>query len=290
MYGMQKALVEGMLELLPEQGIYPTLSEDIALVRSDLPTERTAILYEPVFYIVIQGKKVSYLGEEAYHYDPLNFLALSVPLPMEGQVIEASEDSPYLAIKIKVSLPMLRDLISELPDFQIPTETGRGVRVCPMSGELTGVVVRLLESLSDDKKAVVLVPMIIKEALFHVLLGPQGAQLSAFATHGRHHQRVAKVIRFIQSHFNEPLDVESLARLANMSSSSLHQHFKAVTNSSPLQYVKAVRLHHAHNLVTLEDMTVSEAAYTVGYQSLSQFSREYKRMFGKIPSHSRLAG
>lgn len=155
-----------------------------------------------------------------------------------------------------------------------------------MSPDLTQVVARMLKSLRRKELAHVLIPMLIKEAMLYALVGPQGCQLSAFASADRHHQRIANVIRYIHLHYKEPLEINDLASQANMSVSSLHHHFKAVTNSSPLQYIKAMRLHQAHQLVTLEAQSVSEAAFKVGYQSLSQFSREYKRLFGQAPSQA----
>ncbi len=279
------SLVSQMLALLPDAGQYPTGADGITLIRSDQPTARTAILYEPVFYIVIQGRKVSYLGSEVYPYDRMNFLALSVPLPMEGHVIEATPEQPYLALKIALNTALVRELLLELPDYQ-HQPASRGVCICTMSEELVEVIGRLLNTLTDTNKTAVLAPLAVKEALFHVLQGPQGAQLCAFATQGRHNQRVAQVIRHIRHHYSAPIELATLAEMANMSPSSLHQHFKAVTNTSPLQYLKAVRLHQAHQLVTLDQRSISEAAYQVGYQSLSQFSREYKRLFGQPPSQA----
>ncbi|MBQ1783555.1 MAG: AraC family transcriptional regulator [Gammaproteobacteria bacterium] len=281
-----KALVAQMLQLVPEQGIHPSAAPGVALVRSNGITALQPIVYQPVFYLVVQGQKRSYLGAEVYQYDPLHFLALSVPLPMAGHVTRASSDEPYLALKIAIEPKMVLDAMDEqmlLPPLASP----RGVCVCPLTAEMNEVVGRLLAALADEAKARVLVPLMVRELLFHALRGPQGAQLAAFVTQGRHHQRIARVIEHIQDHFNQPLAIDSLAGVASMSPSSLHHHFKAVTNASPLQYIKTLRLHQARELVTLAGTSVSEAAFQVGYQSLSQFSREYKRLFGQPPSESR---
>ena len=282
----QQSLVQQMLPLVPEQGIFPSLASGITLVRSNGITGRQAIVYQPVLYIVLQGQKRSYLGQERYQHDPLHFLALSVPLPMEGHVTVASANEPYLALKIAIDENMVREVMGEPSQPPDPLTSQRGVCICPMSAEMNQVILRLLEALGSPQKAQILAPLLVKEALFYALQGPQGPQLAAFVTQGRHHQRIARVIGHIQAHFDQPLDIETLADLANMSPSTLHLHFKAVTNASPLQYIKALRLHQAHELVCRAQSSVSEAAYRVGYQSLSQFSREYKRLFGQAPSQS----
>ncbi|WP_026970754.1 AraC family transcriptional regulator [Aliagarivorans marinus] len=281
-------LINQMLQLLPEQGVVASHCRDVDLVRSDFPTERVALVYQPVLYIVIQGTKHSYLGDERYRYDPLNFLALSVPLPMEGHVVEASPQSPYLALKVKLRPEWVGEMMVEPPKREHSASVERGVCVSPLNAEMQSGLARLVNALSDPLAAQTLAPLIIKELLYHALLGPQGAQLAAFVTSGRHHQRIARVIQFIQENYQQSLDVERLAEQANMSPSSLHQHFKSVTNASPLQYIKSLRLHHARELVTNQQRSVSEAAYQVGYQSLSQFSREYKRLFGESPSQDKL--
>lgn len=280
------ACIETLLTLVPETGSNNSLHKDLEIIRADSPTERRAIIYQPVFYIVIQGQKQSFLGSEVFQYDPGRFLALTVPLPMEGMVTWATTDKPYLAIKLAVDSRIVVDLLRDLPDLEPPLGTSRGVCVCPVNTELAEAVERLVSSLVDNRKRQVLTPMIIREILFYSLQSPQGGQLAAFVTRDRHHQLIAQVLRHIQSHYSEPLDVNALADIANMSQSSLHQHFKAVTNASPLQYIKAIRLHRAQHLLSDSQLSVSEAAWEVGYQSLSQFSREYKRFFGEVPSRA----
>ncbi|GAA5216812.1 AraC family transcriptional regulator N-terminal domain-containing protein [Corallincola platygyrae] len=279
-------LVEQLEILLPDEGLYPSLSDGIELVRSNHVTSRQAIIYQPILYIVLQGSKQSYLGSECYRYDPLNFLALSVPLPMEGHVIEASPEKPYLAIKIGFTKEMILEMMVQVPAMQENVLANRGVCVSPLTERMEDALVRLIDALTDTNRASLLAPMVVKELIYYALLGPQGAQLAAFVTQGKYHERIAHVINYIQSHYADPLDIATLAGEASMSVSSLHQHFKSVTNVSPLQYIKQVRLHQAKELVSMPQGSISDAAYKVGYQSLSQFSREYKRMFGVPPSQS----
>ena len=278
--------IHSLKQLTPREGENATLHEGLELLRADHPSDRKAIVYQPVFYIVIQGQKQSFLGSEVFQYDPGHFLALTVPLPMEGMVTAATPDKPYLAIKLAVDSRTVLSLLRELPELEPHKGTSRGVCVCPVTADLVDAVERLIASLADNRKRRVLTPMIVREILFYGLQSPQGEQLAAFVTRDRHHARIAQVLRHIQTHFAEPLDVNALAEIASMSQSGLHQHFKAVTNASPLQYIKAIRLHRAQHLLSDSQLSVSEAAWQVGYQSPSQFSREYKRFFGEVPSRA----
>ncbi|WP_116364284.1 AraC family transcriptional regulator [Parahaliea mediterranea] len=282
--------ISTLLRLLPAPTSSKAIAPGLTLVRADAPTQPQAILYQPVFYIVLQGQKQSLLAGEPYTYDPGRFLALTVPLPMEGHVTRASPAEPYLAIKIDVDSQAVADLLQALPELTPQLRASRGVCTCPVSDALRDCVERLVASLEDPQARRVLTPMLVREILFHGLRSPQGAQLAAFVTRDRHHQRIARVIHHIQQHYAEPMDVNALATVAHMSQSALHQHFKAVTRVSPLQYVKSIRLHRAHHLVAARQTSISEAAWQVGYQSVSQFSREYKRLFGQPPSQASALG
>lgn len=281
-----KFLINKIMQLTPEEGIFPTRAKGISLIRCDTITKRIPIIYKTVFYIIVQGQKRSYLRDETYQYDAMNFLALSVPLPLEAHVTSASPEKPFLALRIEFETSVLKQLLIQMQHENKHRESSRGICVCPMSAELSHSAMRLIESLEDQQKAEILTPMIVKEMLFYALRGPQAGQLTAFTGQGRHFHQISKVIRHIQKNYNESMEVEQLASIASMSPSSLHQHFKSVTRNTPIQYIKAVRLHQAHQLVTLEKNSISEAAWKVGYQSLSQFSREYKRLFGQSPSET----
>ncbi|MBR9885631.1 MAG: AraC family transcriptional regulator, partial [Oceanospirillales bacterium] len=243
-------------------------------------------------YIVAQGEKRAYLGEQVYQYDALNYLVLPVPMPLEAEVIDASCEKPYFALRLVLDLALLGELLLEM---DMPSAAGnetsmRGIYVAPMDGDLEDVLQRLMRCLQEEgeERSRVLGPLLIKEALYHLLRGPQGWQLHAFAQQHRHHHRIAQVLQLIQLSYEQTLEVSELADLANMSVSSLHHHFKAVTGLSPIQYIKTVRLHQARRLMLHDRKGISDAAFKVGYASPSQFSREYKRLFGLAPSEDRL--
>lgn len=286
---LTKEIVQTMVALLPEAGVVNTEIPGLTLVRSEaVMAERKPIVYDPCLYIVAQGRKCAHLGDEVFTYDALNYLVLSVPLPLECQVLNASKEEPYLAIKVDIDIRVLNDLLHELPAMDMSREAvakvRRGIYVSSVDDDIRGTITRLLASVMHPDKAKVLGPMAVKELLFHVLLGEQGDQLRAFAFRDRHNFRIAEVIGFIQKNYATSLEVEDLAQLANMSHSSFHQYFKAVTNVTPIQYIKTMRLHEARRKMLHDNQSASDAAFQVGYASASQFSREYRRLFGVAPS------
>lgn len=280
-------LAKSILRHLPEPGNKQTSIPGLTLYHiQELSSTRIPVVYRPCIYVVAQGSKSAYLGEEHFIYDELNFLVLSVPLPLQCMITQASKDKPYLALSINIDLAQLHDLIIEmaLPITGKTNDGQRGIFVSDMQNSLLDCTLRLLKSMDQENDAKILSPMIRKEILYHVLCSEQGAQLCAFAHRERHNARIATVINHIQQHYAAPLEVNTLATLANMSTSSFHHYFKAVTNVAPLQYIKTMRLHEARKKMLLDKLTSSDACYEVGYSSPSQFSREYKRLFGTSPS------
>lgn len=284
---LSNQLAERVMALMPEPGILATDVPNMSLVRSDeaMP-ERSPIMYEPCIYIVVQGRKKAHLGEECYIYDALNYLVLSVPLPLECQIFEASKAQPYLAVKIDIDTQLLDELTQETEDFAKPMSlTGeRGIFVSPLGDDIKSTLGRLLSYVNQPSSAGILGGLAIKELLFHVLRGAQGELLRAFAYRDKHNYQIARVINHIQINYSENMEVAELAAKANMSQSSFHSYFKAVTSSTPIQYIKAIRLHEARRKMLYDNQSASDAAFHVGYASPSQFSRDYRRLFGVPPS------
>lgn len=284
-------LQKNLALLIPNAGVLKTSITNLSLIRADsIMNERAPVIYDPCIYVVIQGKKIAYLGEEAYVYDGLNYLVLSVALPLECQILEASKGSPYLAVKIDITTSMLNEIIQELPKHpsggsvsERPISQQRGIFVSAVDGDISGVIGRLLSYVNNPSAAQMLAPMAIKELLFHVIQGEQGERLKAFAYRDKYNYQIAGVINFIQTNYARNLEVKELASQANMSESSFHQYFKAITNASPIQYIKSIRLHEARRKMLYDNHSASDAAYYVGYASPSQFSREYRRLFGMAP-------
>lgn len=254
--------------------------------RATAPGPRSPALLEPTLCVVASGEKKAFVGEEAYTYDALTYRVLAVPMPVEIEVTRASEKEPLLGIALDIDLADLTAVVLEMEDTRPPSDesqTSRGIYTSKVDTELVAAVIRLLRSVGDPGRRAVLAPMAIREILFHLLAGDQGDVLRSLALRDGRSQRVTRALRFIRSNYKEPLDVPTIARAAYLSPSTLHHDFKAVTSSSPMQYLKKIRLHEARLLMLHEDRTAAGAAREVGYQSPSQFSREYRRLFGAPP-------
>ena len=282
----QTQLVKQISELMPVDGVVPTSVPGLTLMRASQPSERQSIIYEPCIYVVAQGCKRAYLDSEVFSYDALHFLVLTVPLPMQAHVVTASEEKPYLAMRVNINLEQLNHLLIEMGESTEPNtdNSNQGVFVSTINRELIEGMSRLIRLHNNRPRGKVLAQGIIKEILYDVLCGEQGPLLKSFALSYRHNHQIATVIHYIQKNHHKTIDVAELAGVANMSASSFHHHFKTVTRSSPVQYIKSIRLHRAKRFIQDDAQSVSEAAFKVGYSSISQFSREYKRLFGVVPS------
>jgi len=243
-------------------------------------------LLDPTFCVVASGEKKAFVGEEVYTYDPRTYRVLAVPLPVEIEITRASEAEPLLGMALDIDLAALTAVVLEMEDTRPPSDDhhpSRGIYTSGVDTDLVSAVNRLLRSVGDAGRREVLAPMAIREILFHLMSGAEGDILRAMALRDGRSQRVSRALRFIRNHYKEPLDVPAIARSAYMSPSTLHHDFKAVTSSSPMQYLKKIRLHEARLLMLREDKTAAGAAREVGYQSPSQFNREYRRLFGAPP-------
>jgi AraC-like DNA-binding protein len=268
----------------PANGTYRTPIESLTLMHADHLSEPLESVYKPSICIVVQGAKTASLNHETYRYDPSTYLITSVELPISGSIIEASPDAPYLSLKLTFDADVILDIAKEMEHPAPATPAaGRGIAVNRTSAALLDGIVRLLQLLDAPDDIPVLAPLIMREILYRVLQGEQAGSLHAFAAIGSHAHNIARAIRLMNRQYDRPLAVEELARSVNMSASAFHKHFKRVTSMSPLQYQKTVRLQEARRLLLTEAMQASDAAFRVGYESPSQFSREYSRMYGRPP-------
>jgi AraC-like DNA-binding protein len=270
--------------LAMREGIHPTRLDGVSLMRASKPIPRMPVLYEPGIVIVGQGRKRGYLGDQVYTYDAHNYLVLSVPLPFECET-EASAKEPMLAVSIRVNLGILAELMMKMDGAYRSTTPSmpQGIYSTKLDCRLSETTVRLLECLSDPVEAQILGPQVVREITYRVLCGQQGGALrAAAALHSRFGQ-VSRALQRIHAEYASDLNVDELADTAGMSASAFHQNFKAVTSSSPLQYLKTIRLHKARMLMVYEGLRAGMAAERVGYESSSQFSREFKRLFGSSP-------
>jgi AraC-like DNA-binding protein len=269
----------------PSVGTHHTAISSLKFNRSHGESQPIYSVYDPSLCIVAQGSKLVMLGQESYHYNPASYLVASVNLPITGQIIQATPQSPYLGFQLNFSMEQILDIIemSNL-EWDYKEGSGHGLLVSKTNPSLLDAVLRLVRLLDTAQDIPVLAPLVIREILYRILQDEQGgASVRQFAVAGSHAHRIAKVISLINRDFAKPLRIDELAKAASMSPSSLHFHFKEVTAMSPLQYQKQVRLQEARRLLLLDIPEAANAGFQVGYESPSQFSREYVRMFGLPP-------
>ncbi|MEM9192219.1 MAG: AraC family transcriptional regulator [Myxococcota bacterium] len=250
------------------------------------PRARTPVVYTPSICVVARGRKLVYLGEQPFEYSPENYLLVSLPLPIESEIPEASKKEPVLAAVMKFDPALVGRLLAEIEEFmdwEPDRSPNPAVAPCKMTPKVRRAFVRLLEAAADPMERRLLGPGLERELLFEVLRGPHGELLRSFVLRDGSAYRVSRVVNYLEAHYREPLDVQAIARQAGMSPSTLHTHFKRATSLSPIQFIKRMRLHDARAQL-LGGRSASETAYSVGYSSASQFSREFRRMFGLPPS------
>ncbi len=239
---------------------------------------------EPSIAIVVQGEKRMSLDKNNYRYDPYKFLITSLDLPANMEVLKASPEEPYLGLVLKFDLKLIGELILQSPDIMSDTPTSEpGMTLGNMTPELLDGFLRLVSLLEDPSSIPVLAPLIEREIYWRLLMSEQGSRLKQIVSSGSKSHRIAKSIEWLKIHYNQPFRVEEMAEIAQMSSSTFHQHFRELTAMSPLQYQKHLRLTEARRLMLGENFDAAEVAYHVGYESPSQFSREYSRLFGAPP-------
>lgn len=266
------------------EGDKTTAVPGLRLYRRTEPTECNSAAYEPSLIVFVQGQKRINLGKTILTCDPSNFLLTSVDLPVISQVVNATPEKPILALILRLEMPEVRRILSE-EEFPVPQEVteARGMAIGTTSAELLDACCRLMDLLDAPGDIRFLSRLIQREILYRLLRSPQGKHLTAIATLGEQSHRTAKAVEWLRSNFSNPLRVEELAGVAQMGVSTFHHHFRALTAMSPLQYQKQLRLHMARQRMLLEGLDATSAAFEVGYESASQFNREYSRFFGQPP-------
>jgi AraC-like DNA-binding protein len=256
----------------------------LLLSRRTAPTAPASATYEPSLAVVAQGRKRADLGGTTFIFDESRYLLTSLDLPVICNVIEASEEVPYLCFVLKLDMPVVRELLSrgEIPAPEAPSDSPAMVTGAT-TAELLDACCRLVDLLNTPQDIPFLSGLIQREIIYRILRGSEGARLRAIATLGDQSQRTAKAIAWVRANYAKPLPVEDLAKIAGMGVSTLHHHFRALTAMSPLQYQKQLRLHAARERMLMDGLDAASAAFEVGYESASQFNREYSRFFGQPP-------
>ena len=258
--------------------------EDLYLVRYRESVRSMPALAQPALCVLAQGSKTLFLGDERYAYDPLHYMVVSVTLPISGALLEASPENPSLGLRMDIDPAQISQLIAESSPMMVPNlPSGRGLYVERTDPQLLDALLRLVRLLDSPRDIPVLAPLIRREILYRLLRGPQGHRLYEIALANSQTHRVCQAITWLNRHYQQPLRIEDLAREVNLSTSTLHHRFKAVTSMSPLQYQKQLRLQEARRLMLNDGLEAAVAGYRVGYESPSQFSREYSRLYGAPP-------
>lgn len=256
----------------------------LSLHRWEAPTEPTSYMLAPSICLIGQGRKRLFLGEGAYIYDAHRFLITSVDLPVVAQIIEASRDRPYLGLTMEMDLRVIAELMLDNRLPVPPKSKDRlGIAVSEVTAPLFEAFNRLLDLLEHPEDIPALAPLIQQEIFYRLLKGEQGTRLRQITTIGNHGYQVSRAIDWLKENLTSPVKVEELASKAGLSVSAFHNHFRAMTAMSPLQFQKKMRLNEARRLMLTEHLDASRAAFEVGYESPSQFSREYSRLFGTPP-------
>ncbi len=280
----RSSLAQKIAQLTEKQHRLVSAIPGLLVVRYEAPTKPVSAMYEPCICLVAQGSKRVMLGEEEYVYDANHYLIASTALPVVASVVMASKENPLLGLVLKLDLSMISQLLvdKDFPTARFP-EAEPSMSLSEVSAPLLHNFHHLLELLDSPEDIPILAPLVQKEILYRLLMGDQGPRLRHIATKGSQGHQIAKAIDWLRKNYVQQITVEGLAKETGMSISTFHQHFRAMTAMSPLQFQKWLRLHEARRLLLAERLDVTSVAMQVGYESPSQFSREYKRQFGFPP-------
>ncbi len=278
------SLGESIARLTERGELQTTAVPGLSLFRREEPTEPITGMYEPSVCLVAQGAKRVILGDDTFVYDAHHYLITSVNLPTVVQIIEASPERPYLGLRLKFDL---REITQMMVDSNLPKprtqQSSRGMATGEVTLPLLTAMQRLIDLLADQQDIPILAPIIQREIVYRLLVGDQGERLRQIASAGSQSNQIARAIDWLKSNFTEPLSIDDLAAKSSMSTSTFHHHFRSMTALSPLQFQKQLRLQEARRLMLTERMDAANAAFQVGYESPSQFNREYSRQFGAPP-------
>ncbi|NJM06578.1 AraC family transcriptional regulator [Candidatus Gracilibacteria bacterium] len=296
---IQQAKMDEFIRLLarhtPNEGVNTTILDNMGLFRMSQPMERTPILYEPAIFMLGQGAKVCYLGDEVYKYDAGKYLIVFLPMPLEVTVTEVSPEYPALMVGFRLNLSRLAsislrlDAVDATPVHRSQNDDPSGIYTSSMDVGLLDAAIRILRTLSDPVEAAMLGEAILDEIYYRILREDRNGALQTVLQRQAQIQQIARAVDHIHRSMDQTISVEALAEMVNMSATTFHRHFKEVMHLPPLQYAKSIKLHRAQALIR-GGKRANEAGYMVGYTSPAQFSREYKRQFGYAPSATPIEG
>lgn len=280
---LNATLKQRLSQSLEEPGIYSTSINGFNLVRREDDGKPEQCFEKPLVGLVVQGTKHSLMGGQEYIYTENQSIVAGVDMPISSYVINPTPEKPFLFLYLYLDRHILSSLAMEMAPDAIETEESESVTIADADADLMEMFLRLVELLEKPEQIPVRAPMMLRELHYLLLISPHGKNLRQLNTQGTQNNQIFQAIDWMRKHYKNSLRVDELARQVNMSTSNLHRHFKSLTGLSPLQYHKQLRLYEAQRLMLVENERVSNAALSVGYESITQFNREYKRLFGEPP-------
>ena len=278
------SLIELLDRHAPADGTFKTALPGVSLIRASAPTTPMPVIYEPTVCFVAQGRKQAMLGATCYVYDAARYLTASVDLPVMGSVIEASETHPYLCLQMDLDRSELGDLVLRHDHAVDRPSDAAGIALNTAAPELLDAVTRLAGLLDHPKDLTALAPLVLREIHYRLLTGPGGAIIRHMAQADSRLNQISKAILWIRANFRQACRIEAAAEVAGMSRSSFHHHFRAITDMTPIEFRTQLRMQEARRLMVSESLEAAIAGFSVGYESPSQFSRDYARLFGAPPA------
>ncbi len=280
-------LMEKVLRVSPQTGKYFTAIPGLQFTRWDTEQQTDTCFYAPSIGVILQGQKESVIGTETLAYGAFDCLVNGVDMPSKSRITQASPEKPLLAVSLIMEKSMATEIAAEIPFSTAITHAAEkndwGVSVAQVSQDVLDAFARLADLLDSPEQIPLMAPLLTRELIARVLMGPQGNTLRSIYTFGTHSHQVAEAINWLRTHYTQPLHIEALAERVHMATSTFHRQFKKVTSLSPLQFQKCLRLYEAQRLMLSETMDACNAGRAVGYDSTQQFNREYKRLFGQPP-------
>ncbi len=281
---LNRQLKAALLRLLPEAGLLTTAVPQLRISRYNGFRQLAGCFVRPSLGVIVQGAKKGMIGADSCFYREGQCLASGVDVPSSFRILEATKQRPFLAIGVDLDLALMARLVAQMPPVAEKSgSTVRGLSVEESAPELLDALLRLLALLDSPEQIGILAPMILREIHYRLLIGPQGRYLRRLNSQGSHASQIARAVAWLRENYRDPLQVETLARQVHMATSTFHRHFKTVTSLSPLQFHKQLRLYEARRLMLAGEENAASAGFAVGYESATQFSREYKRLFGQPP-------
>lgn len=280
-----RLIIEKLIQRMSAPGSYPTQIADFSIHRRDEINTPESCFFNPTMTMLMQGRKRTVVGKKEYDYWQGQCLVNCLDLPSTNYVYEASPEKPFLVMALNINKTLATQLAAEIPpQMKSESDTHENISIAKADSDVLDAFSRLLELLDKPEQIPVMAPMIIREIHYRMLIGPQGSFMRMVNTLGSQSNQIAQAINWLKDNYKSPLHVDELARKVNMATSTFHRHFKQVTTLSPLQYQKRLRLYEAQRLMLAENEYAANACMAVGYESPTQFNREYKRLFGEPPS------